>query len=416
MVSPRTLALALTTLLVLALVTVLPGSLGALDTDGLWREIALPALVLAGGACLMPAALLGASLARVRNRARRATVRYQLVLSQADEAGPEQVAGACEQLVQTVRESLSRRVTLGQPWVALESWFLPAQRAGETGTAALVLLCEPRSLQGVLGALRHAYPDLAVRTDAAGLPLALEAPSFVPAHVLRVRKARQWALPLGNAGAGQGGGGARSTVAAIMRRQQHAGRVSCVRWCLLPAADQLDGRAAERLASLGRADELSAARANEIRDALQSAGGAMSFLELQAAVEPRSAGGDRAESFRELQGRCRELLSPALSQRGPNHLTERLMCLRQRLYRRRWATGEPPLLATGATLVSPRELALLMELPSLGSEHALPLQRNTVPNLPIPAGVPRARQLELALPPADCDTRESTGAAPEGGL
>ena len=39
-----------------------------------------------------------------------------------------------------------------------------------------------------------------------------------------------------------------------------------------------------------------------------------------------------------------------------------------------------------------------MELPSLGTEHALPLQRNTVPHLPIPTEVPRARMVELPLP------------------
>ena len=130
----------------------------------------------------------------------------------------------------------------------------------------------------------------------------------------------------------------------------------------------------------------------------------MCFLELQAAVERRRVRGRwgrlRAESFSELQNACRQLLSPALSHRGANHLSERLMVFRQRLYRRRWLRGEPPLLPdpSGATLVSPRELALLMELPSLGSEHALPLQRNTVPYLPIPTEVPRARLVELPLP------------------
>ena len=76
------------------------------------------------------------------------------------------------------------------------------------------------------------------------------------------------------------------------------------------------------------------------------------------------------------------------------------MVFRQGLYRRRWSRGEPPLVPdpTGSTLVSPRELALVMDLPSLGSEHALPLQRNTVPHLPIPTDVPRARIVDLRLP------------------
>jgi hypothetical protein len=108
-------------------------------------------------------------------------------------------------------------------------------------------------------------------------------------------------------------------------------------------------------------------------------------------------GKPRTESFGELQNACRRLLSPALSHRGPNHLSERLMVIRQGLYRRRWARGEPPWLPdpTGSTLMSPRELALLMGLPSLASEHALPLQRNTVPHLPIPTEVPRARIVGL---------------------
>src|SRR5581483_88603 len=108
----------------------------------------------------------------------------------------------------------------------------------------------------------------------------------------------------------------------------------------------------------------------------------------------------RPEIWSELQAVCRDLLSPALSQRGANHLTERLMIFRQRLYARRWPRGEPPRLpdARRSTLVSPRELALLMRLPSLGSEHALPLQRNTVPNLPIPVGLPRARRVVLPTP------------------
>jgi hypothetical protein len=190
-------------------------------------------------------------------------------------------------------------------------------------------------------------------------------------------------------------------MAGIIRQQQQACRLSCVRWCVMPAGDQLDSRAAERLARALPRDRHNAALAGDVQRALDTAGGAMAFLELQAAVERREPpvrrSRRRPESFGELQNACRRLLSPALSQRGANHLSERLMVTRQRLYRRRWARGEPPLLPdpTGSTLMSPRELALLMELPSLGSEHALPLQRNTVPHLPIPTEVPRARMVEL---------------------
>jgi hypothetical protein len=388
-------------LLLVTLLAVLGLQLTGEDLGELWRDIALPVMVLAACLALVGLLALGCSAMRIRNRRRRPMARYQLVLSQADEATFEEVAAACEQLVQTLRQSLTERLTAGQPWLALESWFLPPQRTGETGTAALMLLCEPDTRAPALAALRRAYPDLSLRPGEDGEPLEFGQPSFLPGHVLRVQKARSWALPIGSAGRRGEGSNARSTMAGIIRQQQQARRLSCVRWCVMPAADQLDSRAAERLARVLPRDRHNAALAGDVQQALESAGGAMAFLELQAAVERRELAGRRGrarpESFNELQNACRRLLAPALSHRGANHLSERLMVFRQRLYRRRWARGEPPLLPdpTGSTLQSPRELALLMELPSLGSEHALPLQRNTVPHLPIPTEVPRARMVEL---------------------
>ena len=394
-----------TTVLVVALAAVFGLQATGEDAGELWREIALPAAVLA--ACSFLLALAGAATVarRLRNRRRRPMARYQLVLSQADESTMEGVAAAYEALVQAVRVSLARRLTTGQPWVAIECWFEPAVEPGETGRATLVLLCEPGICDSALAALRRAYPDITLRSDPQrreGTALELPDPCFEPGHVLRVRKARSWALPLAGGGAHVGTTG-RSTLATIVRQQQRAGRVSCVRWCVIPAPDHLDSRALDALDRLA-GGERNAARADGAREALHAAGGAMSFLELQAAIEAApDVGRRRRESFAELQNTCRRLLSPALSQRGANHLTERLMVVRQGLYRRRWIRAAPPLLPDprGANLVSPRELAVLMELPSLGSEHALPLQRNTVPHLPIPTDVPRARIVELPVPSAN---------------
>ena len=391
--------------LVLVLAAVFGLQASGEDPADLWTEIAVPAAVLGGCVLLLMVLFASTVTRRLRNRSRRPMARYELVLSQADEATLEEVAAACEALVQAARASLTRRLTAGQPWVALESWFVPAAKQGETGTATLMLLCSPAARDSALAALRRAYPDLSLRPAPArgdAEPLDLPDPSFRPSHVLRVRKARSWALPIAAVRAGEGSNG-RSTLAGIVRQQQRAARASCVRWCVMPAADQLDSRAVEALERLaGRAHN--AARADGIHQAVQAAGGAMSYLELQAAIEahPAPRRGQR-ESFSELQNECRRLLSPALSQRGANHLTERLMVVRQGLYRRRWARGVPPLWPdlSGATLMSPRELAVLMELPSLGSEHALPLRRNTVPHLPVPTDVPRARVVELPLPSLD---------------
>lgn len=401
--------LVLAAILVTGLLAVFALELSGESLGELWRDIALPATVLAASFALLALMALATSVGRIRNRRRRALARYQLVLSQADEASFEEAAAACEQLAQSLRQSLTRRITTGQPWLALESWFLPPRRAGETGTAALVLLCEPSGRESALAALRRAYPDLTLRVGGDNEPLEFVPPAFVPGHVLRLRKARSWALPIGSGGRAAEASSVRSTMAGIIRQQQQARRLSCVRWCVMPAADQLDSRAAERLGRLA-GERMNAALSDDVRQALQSAGGAMSFLELQTAIErrevPGGGGRGRSEAFAELQNVCRQLVSPALSHRGANHLSERLMIFRQRLYRRRFVRGEPPLVPdpSGSTLVSPRELALLMGLPSLGSEHALPLQRNTVPHLPIPTDVPRARIVELPLPPATGQT------------
>jgi hypothetical protein len=87
--------------------------------------------------------------------------------------------------------------------------------------------------------------------------------------------------------------------------------------------------------------------------------------------------------------------------RGVNTFVERQMVIRQKLYCGRWARATPPVLPdqTGATLWFTGELGLFIELPSLGSEHDLPLARNTVPHLPAPAALPRGQHRGLPLPP-----------------
>jgi len=350
---------------------------------------------------------LAASARRLHNRRVRPMARYRLALSQSDEASFEHVASAYEQLVQTVRVARVRRCFAGQPWLALESWFLPADEDGETGAAVIMLVCEPALRDSALAALRHAYPDLTLHAevgedDATTNRLPRD---FVADHVMRVRKARSWALPIGSLLGQDDASNARSTMAAVIRQQQQGGRLSCVRWCLMPAAERLDNRATRKLEGLeGPQRRTAISVSSDVTQASRTAGGAMCSLELQAAVRaaPRPGSLRRRESLLTMHAACRQLLSPALSQRGANHLRERLMLLRQGLYRRRWRRAEPPLLpdVARATLVSPRELAVLMALPSLGSEHALPLQRNTVPYLPIPVDVPRARTADLPTPPA----------------
>ncbi|CAB4905704.1 unannotated protein [freshwater metagenome] len=405
----------------IACVAVLAATYAGMDPKGaqdLWDDIAIYVYLLGGVTGFFGALWIFSSFVRWRNRKRRTYTRYQLVLSQSDEATVETVAAAYETLVQTIRVSTLSRMSTGQPYVAFESWFTPSRDGGETGMVRLMLVCEDHTLRGVMGALRQAYPDLTVRPHSSAdpsVPLRITAVNFNPGHVLRVNKSRTYTAPLVTA-AGPGESDARSTMAAVIRQQQALGRVSSVRWCIMPAGDWVDSSTVRRLQAasspgmgglqFGPINRPDPATSTDINQAMMLGGGAMSYLELQAAVEqgtvthPRT-GKTRPESFGEMMNACRQLLGPAMSRRALNQLTHRYMILRQPLYRRRWATAEPPLWPqpNGSTLVSPRELGALMELPSLGSEHSLPLQRSTVPQLNAPPGLARASIIDLPVPP-----------------
>ena len=383
MIRWREIAALLAPLIMVALLVLVTGMLtGAMGE--LWDDVRTPLLVL--GAMVSAVPLSVALMASTRTRARRTRqlTRYQLVLAQSDEATHGEVAAACEHLVQLLRVTLTERVRTGQPWLAIESWHVPSSCAGETGSAMLMLLCEPSLLDPALAALRRAFPNLTVRQDATGATARrYDGLRFAAEHVLRVHKARDWVLPIGGATSHPEASNARSVMAAVVRQQQEVGRkgfTSCVRWCLLPADESVDRRVAIGLRRMAeRTATANAAVSADVLEAQRGAGGALCFLELQAAVQSLRSGPRR--SYSELQAICRLLLSPALSQRGPNTLVERQMVIRQGLYRRRWERGEPPLLPDqrGATLMFASELALLLELPGLGAEHGLPLQRNTVP-------------------------------------
>jgi hypothetical protein len=401
----RPLAILISSVLFLAVLVVGSGMMTGLDgLREMWREIR--GYVIAGAVVTLLAmvAVIAMVVQRLRARKQRDMARYQLVLGQADEATHDEVAAAAEALVQALRSTLVERVAGGQPWLAIESWHVPPTTPGETGNALLMVLCEPTTLEPALAALRRAYPNLTVRCDVeTGEPLRYEAPRFEAAHVLRVRKARDWALPVGGASGSSDHSNARSVMATVIRQQQKVGNdglVSCVRWCLLPADESVDSLAARRLRRLAESTEhQNSAVSADVIEAQRSGGGALCFVELQSAVQ--RAPGSQAGRYADLQALCRLLVSPALSMRGVNTFVERQMVIRQKLYRRRWARATPPVLPDqmGATLWFSGELGLFIELPSLGSEHDLPLARNTIPHLPAPAALPRGQHRGLPMPP-----------------
>jgi len=236
MIRWREIAALLAALIMLALLVLVTGMLtGAMGE--LWDAVRAPLLVL--GAMVGAAPLSAALMASTRMRARRARqlTRYQLVLAQSDEATHGEVAAACEHLVQLLRVTLTERVRTGQPWLAIESWHVPSSCAGETGSAMLMVLCEPSLLDPALAALRRAFPNLTVRQDATcATARRYDGLRFAAEHVLRVHKARDWVLPIGGATSHPEASNARSVMAAVVRQQQQEvgrkGFASCVRWCL----------------------------------------------------------------------------------------------------------------------------------------------------------------------------------------
>jgi hypothetical protein len=112
-------ALAMPALLVVA-TGMLTGSTGEL-----WDQTRAPLLILAAMLAAAAFAALGTTIARVRARRARELTRFELTLSQSDEATHEETAAACEHLVQLLRCTLTERVCGGQPWLAIEAWHVP---------------------------------------------------------------------------------------------------------------------------------------------------------------------------------------------------------------------------------------------------------------------------------------------------
>ncbi len=406
MIAWRPLSILIGSVLLLAALVVGAGMMtGTQGLREMWAEIRPWVLAAAAVGLMAVCSVVVMFVTRLRAREGRDMARYQLVLGQADEATHDEASAAAEALVQALRSTLIERVAGGQPWLAIESWHVPPTVPGETGNALLMVLCEPRTVAPALAALRRAYPNLTVRCDPeTGEPRRYDAPRFEAAHVLRLRKAREWVLPVGGSSLSPDHSNARSVMATVIRQQQEVGKdglVSCVRWCLLPADESVDALAARRLRRLAESTEhQNSAVSADVVEAQRSGGGALCFVELQAAVQAPPDG--QLARYGDLQALCRLLVSPALSTRGVNTLVERQMMVRQRLYRRRWARATPPVLPdqTGATLWFSGELGMFTELPSLGSEHDLPLLRNTVPYLPAPAALPRGQHRGLAMPPS----------------
>ena len=422
MIAWRPIGLLLLALFGLAVITIATG----MSTGGMaefWPELRVPVLLFAALLVASLLLLLYMSVMRIRGRDQRDIMRYQLLLPQSDEATREELSAATDAVVQTVRATFFSRMFSGQPWMAIETWHIPPTTDGETGKSLLFLLCERGTRDGVMSALRRVSPNLAfgISRSGDGAPVAYDPPKFAPQHVLRVRKSREWILPIAAQKSSGDGSNARSVMASTIRHQQDLGRehwLSCVRICIMPADASVDRLAATRLRRMAdQQKNTNAAISADVLEAQQGGGGTLSFVEYQAAVEYQGPPRKKEPGFAELQTVCKRLLSAGMSHRSANTLVERQVIVRQRLYRRRWARATPPLLPdqSGATIFFPNELAALIELPALGAEHDLPLGRTTIPYLPAPPGLTRARMLRRPPVPPDPNPDSDDDDWPESG-
>jgi hypothetical protein len=98
---------------------------------------------------------------------------------------------------------------------------------------------------------------------------------------------------------------------------------------------------------------------------------------------------------------CKAVADAVEAPRAENALVRQFPHLLNRLYRRRFPAGLPPLVPDRRTLVSSAELAWLLELPSRAEMRNVPTDNLALPRMPAPPEVLRAPDdAEPDLPPA----------------
>jgi hypothetical protein len=331
---------------------------------------------------------------RLRNRLIRQYGRYEIKLSMHDDAKPGDLDDIVEAIGAAVRKRYNDRVSEGQPFVALELW----QRQTRHGMQwMLCLVCEAHMASTLEGIVAGAYPDVRIGREFEERPTPIAAIPSEPGYVRRFRKRRPFIHPLGNPAptATQRQGKTTPLSEAIAMTQTALGVPSLVRFQLMPASEQLEDRARQRLERHER-------RRHGHPHHHQSAS-ALDQAEMRAAVEVRH----RSMFYLEVQvgssdwETCNRIAASLIARRGENHLHRRYMVLRQWLYRQRFPSAYPPLLPSASmrNLVSGAELAHLLELPSARMK-GVPVTRLTIPRMPAPPNALRATDPEGPAAPS----------------
>ena len=317
----------------------------------------------------------------MRARRRRDYALYELHLSPHDEAKPQDLEDMIEAIANIVRVFPAERARTGQPFVALEL----LHGAGPSGAMewSICLRCEPRSAVALDAAISAAYPDVRLGHVLGQAPRPCPDGQRTPGHVMRFRKERSFIYPL----VASGDELSSPPLEAVAHAQVAAGVRSVVRFQLTPApafaenfARALYRRHENKLVraerwGLPEGGLTSTLNRAEMANAERTQNRSLFWLEVAVAADSRET--------------CKQLAAAVQARRGENRLHRRWMVVRERLYRRRFATATPPLLPSPRSLVSAAEVAHLLELPSARMK-GVPVRRIAIPRIPMPPEILRA--------------------------
>jgi len=351
-------------------------------------ELALGGLALVGVAGAL-------ACKRLRNRRRRPYERYEIHLSNHDEAKPQDLEDMVEGIANVLRALPVERARDGQPFCAFELHYGYDVDGQKVWTPCL--LCPPGHVAALGGAISAAYPDVRVgyRFEPKHNPITGRV--AVPGAVMRFRKDRPFVYPLASDSA-SGRKDASPLIEAIAQMQCAVDRPSTVRLQVTPApafmerfARHLLRREENKLVGLTRWGVRGGVRGGlgseqnraEMRSAQEVTNRSILYLEAQvAADEPES---------------CKRVAAALQARRGENRLQRRTLVVRAGLYRRRFPNACPPLLPSPRSFVSAAELSFLLELPSARVKN-VPVRRTTAPHIPGPPEGLRTDDEELAIP------------------
>lgn len=326
--------------------------------------------------------VLGCLLGRRRRRRRtRAYGLYEVHLSMHDEAKPQDLEDMVEAIGNMVREFPEQRARDGQPYIAFELHYGPADHGMEW---TLAIRCEPDLATSIDGAIAAAYPDVRVGHTMGQDPRPIRGALPVPGHVLRFRKDRPFVYALNS----ETDKDASAPIEAIAQAQVSLGKPSSVRIQIIPAPLGVEAFARRRYHrhenklvrqetwGMREAGLQGSLNRQEMMEAKRTQNRGMFWLEVQVAAASRED--------------ANRVASAVQARRGDNRLHRRWMIFREDLYRRRFPTAQPPLLPTFSlrSLASAAEIATLLRLPSARMK-GVPVRRLTVPRLPAPPEVNR---------------------------